>query len=104
VQEEFQDRCAVVDQSGFEFTDAFVAAGPGRLVDKLVHPRDQHVLVVGSVENRHLPQSWRMRMHPPEEIMGELQRCGLFEADDRGALRIECAEHVVHSTVFATGI
>jgi len=43
-------------------------------------------------------------MHPPEEIMGELQRRRLFEADDRGALWIERAEYVVHSAVLATGV
>ena len=36
--------------------------------------------------------------------MCELHWRGLFEADDRGALRIEGAEHVVHSAVLATGI
>ena len=39
VQEEFQDRCAAVGQPGFKFTDAFVAGGPGCLVDKLVRTR-----------------------------------------------------------------
>ena len=36
--------------------------------------------------------------------MGELHGRRLFEADDRGALRIERAEHVVHSAVLATGV
>jgi hypothetical protein len=40
----------------------------------------------------------------PEEIMGQLNRRRLLEADDRGALRIERGEHVVHGAVLATGV
>src|ERR1700738_168009 len=57
IQEEFQDRGAIVGQPGLELTDAFVAGGPSRLVDQLVHPRHQHVLVVGPVEDSHLSAS-----------------------------------------------
>jgi hypothetical protein len=59
---------------------------------------------VGPVEDRDFASSWRMRMHPPEKIMGKLQRRRLLETDHRGALRIERAEHMVHRAVLATGI
>ena len=45
-----------------------------------------------------------MRMHPPQKIMGKLQRRRLLETDHRGALRIERAEYMVHRPVLATGI
>src|SRR6516165_7528886 len=104
MQEEFQDCRAVVGQSGFEFADALVAGGPGRLVDQLMHPRHQHVLVVGPVEDRDFASSWRMRMHPPEKIMGKLQRRRLLKTDHRRALRIKRAEYVVYGAVLAAGV
>ena len=90
--------------SGLEIADALIARRPGLLVDQLVDARDQHVLVVRTVEDRDLALARRMRMDAPEEIMRELGRGRLLEAGDARALRVERGEHVLDRAVLAAGV
>src|SRR6516225_4753778 len=62
------------------------------------------VPIMGPVEDRDFASSWRMRMHPPEKIMGKLQRRRLLKTDHRRALRIKRAEYVVYGAVLAAGV
>src|SRR5271169_4618419 len=53
MQKEFQDSGSTLEKLGLEVADAIVTCAPGRLVNQLVDSRDQHVLVVRAVEDRH---------------------------------------------------
>ena len=55
VEVELEDVGAVVVQHLLEVVDVLVALRPDRLRHHLVHALHQHVLVVGAVEDRHLP-------------------------------------------------
>src|SRR5208337_3465333 len=99
VEEELEDRRSVFGEQGLEVANALVAGGPGSLVDKLVDPRHQHVLVVRTVEDRDLAMPRSMGMDAPEEVMGKFGGGGLLEAGNTGALRIEGAEDVIDRAV-----
>src|SRR5271170_2631499 len=57
-----------------------------------------------TVEDRDLAVPRSMWMHSPEEVMGEFNSGGLFEAGDARALRVEGAEHMIHRAILPTGI
>jgi hypothetical protein len=69
-----------------------------------VHPHDQHVLVVGAVEDDHLPLGRGMLMGPPQEVVGGLEAARLLEADGDCPLGIHAAEEVAHHPVLAARI
>ena len=91
----------VLDEQGLEIANALVTVGPSRLVDELVDPRHQHVLVVRTVEYRDFPAAGGVRMDAPEEVMSKLGGGRLLEARDAHALRVDRPEHVLDRAVLA---
>jgi hypothetical protein len=55
-------------------------AVPADNVGGRTSPCDDYILVVGAVENHNLALSRRMIVGAPKEVVGELFKCGLFEA------------------------
>ena len=104
VQVKLEDRGLVLGQQRFEFVDPAVAPCPGVLVDQLVDPGDQHVLVVRPVEDGDFAASWGVGMDAPEKIMGVFLRRRLLEAGDARSLRIEGGEDMIDRAVLAGGI
>src|SRR5208337_4575949 len=104
MEEEFQDCRSVFGEQGLEVANALVAGGAGSLVDNLVDPRHQHVLVMRTVEDRDLAMPRGMRMDAPKEVMGKFGGGGLLEAGDARALRIEGAEDVIDRAVLPAGV
>src|SRR5271166_777013 len=104
VEEKFQDRSSVLGEQGLKVANALVAGGPGRLVDDLVDPRHQYVLVMRTVEDRDFAMPRGMRMDAPEEVMRKLGGGGLLEAGDARALRIKGAEDVIHRAILPAGV
>ena len=104
VQEEFEDSHAVFGEQRLEVADALVARHPGLLVDQLVDPRHQHVLVVRAVEDDDLTLSRRMGVDAPEKVVRELGRGRLFEAGDARALGVERGEYVLDRAILSSGV
>src|SRR5271166_3865848 len=104
VEEEFEDRGPIFGEQCLEVADAPVARGPGRLVDELMDPRHEHVLVMRTVEDRDLAMPRGMRMHAPEEVMREFGGGGLLETGDARALRIEGAEDMIDRAVLPASV
>jgi hypothetical protein len=69
-----------------------------------MHAYDKNVLVVRSIENRHLTKSGGMRVHPPQKIVVALFRRRLFEPRDTYALRVHCTHDMPASPVLAGSI
>ena len=73
VQHELENHRAVLDQNLLEVIDLLVARSPDRLGSEPPDAHDEHVLVVGPVEDPDRP-TWRGRVvHPPEEVVPQLQ-------------------------------
>ena len=115
VQEELEDDRAVRVEMTLEGVEVFVAPRPERLVarpvGKLRHreqfgpdPHDQHVLVVGSVEDRDATAFGRALHASPEERVVEFLGARLLERDDVAALRIDAGEQVLDQAVLAGGV
>jgi hypothetical protein len=66
-----------------------------------VDPDDQHILVVGPVEDRDLPFCRFIRMNAPQEIMRQLDRRRLLEIGDLHALRIGAGHDMADRAVLA---
>ena len=69
-------------------TISSVARPPHRFGHQGSHPHDQHVLVVGPVEDDTSPGSGQPALDPPEEIVLELFVGGLLERGDVDAGRV----------------
>ena len=65
---------------------------------------DQHVLVMGTVEDGHLPPGRRGTMDPPEEIVRKLLGGRLLECHDLAALGIHRSQDVIDRPVLSPGV
>src|SRR4051794_2088999 len=104
VQEQLHDaRAGVVDER-LEVVDVPVAAAPDRLRDELVDARDQHVLVMGAIEDADVAMRGRGGVDAPQEVVGELLRGRLLERRDPHALRVDAGEDVLGGPVLAARV
>ena len=70
VQEQLDDRRALVDEHLLELADVGVALAPHRRRRQLLDAHDEHVLVVAAVEHADLALGGRVPVDPPEEVVG----------------------------------
>jgi hypothetical protein len=65
-----------------------------------VHADDQHLLVIGSVEDANPSQFRQVTGGPPQKIVLQFRRAGVFVAVYLTALRIDPEHHVLDCAVF----
>jgi hypothetical protein len=63
------------------------------------HSHGDEVLVVGAVEDADHPALRALRVHPPEEVVGQLDRRRCLERRDTAALGIDAGEDVLDRAV-----
>ena len=91
----------LVDEPLLERVDLVVAAGPDRLRDQVVDADDEHVLVVGAVENGHFSLGRRGPVNPPQEVVCQFLGGRLLEPHHTTALGIHRTQEVVNRPVLA---
>lgn len=111
VQEELDDAGAVAVQVPLRIDDGTVAALPQRLAlkgrvrqvlgceDVGAHAHDQHLLVVGSVEDADTPALGQGTLGAPKEVVVKFLGAGVLEAEHLAALRIDAGHDVADGTV-----
>src|SRR5439155_24062879 len=65
VKKELQDRDIVLTQHSFEVVDLIISLRLNRLRHKLMDSDDQHILIVGAVENTHLTSGGNHLVNSP---------------------------------------
>src|SRR5215470_8500277 len=65
-----------------------------------VHSDDQHLLIIGSVENADPPPIRQVTGGPPEKIMLQFRRAGMSVAENLTALRIDPRHYVLNNASF----
>jgi hypothetical protein len=104
VQKELHNHDPFVDEQFLEVVDLLIAGPPDAPRRQLVNPPNQNVLIVGAVEDRHFSFGGRVRMHTPEEIMGEFGCRGLLERGDTAADGIHAGKDVADYPIFSSRI
>ena len=66
-----------------------------------MHADDQHLLVVGTVEDADPPAFRQITGGAPEKIVLQFRGAGMFEAEHLAALRIDAGHHVLDGAVLA---
>ena len=66
-----------------------------------MHADDQHLLVVGSVEDADPPAFRQIAGGAPEKIVLQFGGAGMFEAEYLAALRIDPGHHVLDGAIFS---
>ena len=69
-----------------------------------MHPNDQHLLVVGAVEDADLAAFRQTTGGAPQEIMLQFRGARVFEAEHLAALRIDPRHHVPDGAVLAGSV
>ena len=69
-----------------------------------MHAGDQHLLVVGSVEDADPPAFRQIAGGAPEKIVLQFGGAGMLEAEYLAALRIDPGHHVLDGAVFSCRI
>src|SRR5208337_2672068 len=62
---------------------------------------DQHLLVIGSVEDADAPAFRQIASRAPEEIVLQFRSTGMFEAEDLAALRADPRHHMPDGAVLS---
>ena len=66
-----------------------------------MHADDQHLLVIGSVEDADPPAFRQIAGGAPEKIVLQFGGAGMLEAEHLAALRIDPGHHVLDGAVFS---
>ncbi len=69
-----------------------------------MHAGDQHLLVIGPVEDADAPPFRQAASRAPEKIMFQLLGARLLEAENLAALGIDTGHHVLDGAILARGI
>jgi protein-disulfide isomerase-like protein with CxxC motif len=69
-----------------------------------MHPDDEHLLVVGPVEDPDLAAAGQATLAAPQEVVVQLLPGGLLEGMDRHPLRVDPAHHVLDRAVLARSV
>lgn len=69
-----------------------------------VHAHDQHLLVVGAVEDTDAATLRQVASRTPEEVMLQFPRTWMLKAEDLAALGVDARHHMANSAIFACGI
>ncbi len=66
-----------------------------------MHANDQHLLVIGSVEDADPPAFRQIAGGAPEKVVLQFGWAGMFEAEHLAALRVDPGHHVLDGAVFS---
>src|ERR1039457_1411674 len=116
VEKYFDDPRSVAIQVALQVHDGAIALLPdGFRVAQLfrkplaeenlrMHPHNQHLFVIGTIEDADLPAFRKPAGGAPENIVFQLSGAGLFETENLAALRIDPAHDVPNGAVLAGGV
>src|SRR3989441_7969833 len=104
MQVELQNNHVMLSQQALKVVNGGVAATPDLLWHQVMHAHDQHILIVGAIENTDDPSAWSDPMHPPEEVMVQFPSGRDFKRTHLASLRIDSGEDLVNRISLATGI
>ena len=69
-----------------------------------VYAEDQHLLVIGPVEDADPPPFRQIARGPPQKIVLQFNTAGMFEAEYLATLGVHAGHHVSDRTVFSSCI
>jgi hypothetical protein len=69
-----------------------------------MHANDEHLLIIGTIEDADPPAFGKFSRCPPEKIMFQFAGARLFETEDLTPLRIDSGHDVPYGAVFAGSI
>src|SRR5947209_17064884 len=104
MQVELQNNHVMLSQQALKVVNSGVATTPGFWWHQVMHAHNQHILIVGAIENANNPSAWSDPMHTPEEIMVQFSRCRDLKRTYLASLRIDVGEDLVNCISFTTGI
>src|SRR5215469_2445068 len=104
MQVELQNKHVMLSQQALKVVNGCVAATPGFLWHQVMHAHDQHVLVVGAIENTDDTSAWSDPVDAPEEVMVQFPSCRDFKRTHLASLRIDSREDLLNRISLTTGI
>src|SRR5438128_7538553 len=104
MQVELQNNHVILSKQALKVVDGCVVAPTGFLRHQGMHAHDQHVLIVGAIENANDTSAWSDPMHTPEEVMVHFPRCRDFKRTHLASLWIDSGEDLVNRISLATAI
>src|SRR5260370_4676779 len=96
MQVELQNNHVILSQQALKVVNGCVVATPGCLWHQVMHAHDQHVLIVGAIENANDTSAWSDPMHTPEEVIDQFPRCRDFHRTHLASLQIHSAQTVLN--------
>src|ERR1700719_890583 len=91
----------ILIQHLLKIIDFTVALGPLRLRDKVMNANDEHVFILGAIENSDITNGRNRFVDAPEEIVGLFFGRGYLERGDMASLRINTGHLVANRAVFS---
>jgi hypothetical protein len=104
VEEELEDGHTPQGEDPLEIVDDLVAGAPNLFGHEVLYPHDEHVLVVGAVEDADAPLGRRALVVAPQEVVVGLLRRGGLERGNPAALGVDSLEDVLDRAVLPAGV
>jgi hypothetical protein len=104
VEEELEDDDVVIDEEVLELVDVVEALADDFGGNQLMDAGDEHILVVGAVEDADHSTGGNRGVTAPEEVVTGFERSGNFEGCNVATLRIDAGEDVADGPVLAGGV
>src|SRR6266480_7794676 len=104
MQVELENNRVILSQQALEVVNSGVSSPPHLFGHQVMHTHDQHVFIMGAIENAKDTSARSGPMHTPEEVMIQFPSCRDFKRTHFASLRIDSREDLVNRISLATGI
>src|SRR6187200_2162472 len=92
---------ALADEALLPGIDLVVTLAPHRLLNQVVYPYHEHILVVRPIEDADHARRWQLTLDTPQVRVCPLLLGRSLERFDRDTLRVDHADGVAYHTTFS---
>src|ERR1700758_102635 len=104
MQKEFQNLDLILGKVSFKPIDLAISSFPNFLGNEFVHPHDQNIFVLRTIEDADRAFFRYCLVNTPKEVVGQLFAIWYLKRGHRTALRTDTGHHVANGSVFASSI
>src|SRR5439155_8501019 len=104
MQIELENNHIILGQQALKVVNGCVSSPPHLFWHQVMHTHDQHVLIVGAIENADHASAWNDPMDPPEEITRLFPGCRSLKRTHLASQRIDLRHDMANRAIFAARI
>src|ERR1700676_5044974 len=104
MQKEFQNLDLILRKVSFKPIDLAISSLPNFLGNEFVHPNNQNIFVLRTIEDADHAFFGHSLVNTPKEVVGQLFAIRYLKGDHRTSLRTDTRHHMADGSVLAGSI